>query len=90
MLYDVCVHDWSMCLFECEINVYVRSIYYILRLWNMWLVVCGVNCMWRSVVCGGQWYVGISAMWGNWHGRSTVRWVSGMFEGSDIIDVSGM
>ena len=42
-------------------------------------VVCLVSGMWRSmvcglrsVVCGGKWYVGISAMCGKWHGRSTV------------------
>ena len=79
MLYDVCVHGWSMCLFECEINVYLRSIYiHVLRLWNVWLVVCGgqwyvkVGGMPRSVVCGDK----CCAMWGKWHGRSTVCWVS--------------
>ena len=45
---------------ECEIIVYVRSIC-ILRLWYVWLVVCGVNGM----RCGGNWYVGISAYKGN-------------------------
>ena len=32
--------------------------------------------LWRSVVCEGNWYVGISAIWGKWHGRPTVCWVS--------------
>ena len=27
-------------------------------MWVQWYVV------WRSVVCGGNWYVGISALWG--------------------------
>ena len=58
---------------ECEANVYVRSIcilrlyyVYLVVFWGQWYVVR------TSVVCGVKWYVGISAMWGKRHGRSTV------------------
>ena len=59
--------------------MYVKSIC-ILRLWYVWLVACRgqLYAVWRSVVCGGNWYVGIRAKWGKWHGRSVVCEASGM------------
>ena len=49
----------------------------------------GVSGMWRQVVCGGQWYVVVSVVWGQWYGISTVCGVSGLSRSVVVCEING-
>ena len=47
-----------------------------------------VVCRWL-VVCGGQWYVVVSVVWGQWYGISTVCGVSGLSRSVVVCEING-